>query len=226
MKLLLVEDHKDIAGVIFDYFEIKGYVLDYANNGIQGYELAKSGHYDAIILDVMLPKMDGLSVCKSLREVGIDTPILMLTARDTKDDILSGFTHFADDYLVKPFDLDILDSRLQALVRRHKGCVANRTLTYATLSLDMNTRMLFRDGDVCALNPSQFTILKCLIQKAPNVVSRNEICDALWQDEEPDSKVLRSHIYQLRRLIDRPFDHAYLKTVSKVGYRLVAEGEE
>jgi DNA-binding response OmpR family regulator len=226
MKLLLVEDHKDIAGVIFDYFEIKGYVLDYANNGLQGYELAKLENYDAIILDVMLPKMDGLTVCKSLRDAGIDTPILMLTARDTKDDILSGFAHLADDYLVKPFDLDILDSRLQALVRRRKGGVANRTMTFGSLVLDMSTRVLQREGGRYSLNPSQYTILRCLIQKAPDVVSKDEICDALWGDEDPDSKVLRSHIYQLRSLIDRPFEHAYLKTVSKVGYRLIAEGEE
>ena len=225
MKLLLVEDHKDIAGVIFDYFEIKEYILDYANNGVQGYELAKNEHYDAIILDVMLPKMDGLTVCKSLREAGIDTPILMLTARDTKDDILAGFEHLADDYLVKPFDLDILDSRLQALVRRRKGGVANRTLSFGGLELDMNTRVVKREGGRYSLNPSQYTILKCLIQKAPNVVLKEEVCDALWGDEEPDSKVLRSHIYQLRSLIDKPFEHAYLKTVSKVGYCLIAEGD-
>ncbi|MBR7889656.1 response regulator transcription factor [Marinomonas sp. A79] len=226
MKLLLVEDHKDIAGVIFDYFEIKHYVLDYANNGLQGYELAKVGHYDAIILDIMLPKMDGLTVCKSLRDAGIDTPILMLTARDTKDDILAGFEHLADDYLVKPFDLDILDSRLQALVRRKKGHVANRTLTFGRLELDMKTRIVQREGSRYSLNPSQYTILKCLMQKAPDLVSKDEIGDALWGDEEPDSKVLRSHIYQLRSLIDKPFEHAYLRTVSKVGYHLVKEGEE
>ncbi|ETX09800.1 regulator [Marinomonas ushuaiensis DSM 15871] len=225
MKLLLVEDHKDIAGVIFDYFEIKDYVLDYANNGLQGYELAKKGHYDAIVLDIMLPKMDGLTVCKTLRAEGIDTPILMLTARDTKDDILAGFEHLTDDYLVKPFDLDILDSRLQALVRRRKGSVANRTLVFGELKLDMNTRILQREGSRYSLNPSQYTILKCLIQKAPDLVSKEEICDALWGDEEPDSKVLRSHIYQLRSLIDKPFEHAYLRTVSKVGYHLVQEDE-
>lgn len=223
MKLLLVEDHKDIAGVIFDYFEMKGDILDYASNGQQGYDLAKSEHYDVIVLDIMLPKMDGLSVCKALREEGIDTPILMLTARDTKDDILTGFAHSADDYLVKPFDLDILDSRLRALIRRNQGGVANKTLSYGKLSLDMNTRILQREGSRYALNPSQYAILKCLMQKAPNVVTKEELGDVLWGDEEPDSKVLRSHIYQLRSLIDRPFDHDYLKNISKVGYRLVSE---
>lgn len=226
MKLLLVEDHKDIAGVIFDYFEIKGDILDYANNGLQGLELAKKGHYDAIVLDVMLPKMDGLTVCRLLRESGIDTPVLMLTARDTKEDILNGFAHAADDYLIKPFDLEILDTRLQALIRRRNGGIANRILTFGALTLDMKTRVLQREGSRYSLNPSQYTILKALMNHAPGVVSKEEICDALWGDEEPDSKVLRSHIYQLRSLIDRPFEHAYLRTISKVGYRLVAEDEE
>ncbi len=226
MKLLLVEDHKDIAGVIFDYFELKGDELDYANNGQHGFNLAVAEPYDVIILDIMLPKMDGLTVCRSLREQGVDTPVLMLTARDTKDDILAGFESLADDYLVKPFDLDILDSRIQALVRRQKGKVANRELQFGQLRLDMNTRILQREGSRYALNPSQYTILRLLMQKAPDVVSKNEISDALWGDEEPDSKVLRSHIYQLRSLIDRPFEHAYLQTVSKVGYRLVAEDQE
>jgi DNA-binding response OmpR family regulator len=122
--------------------------------------------------------------------------------------------------------LEILDSRLQALVRRRKGGVANRTMTFGNLVLDMSTRVLQREGGRYSLNPSQYTILRCLMQKAPDVVSKDEICDALWGDEEPDGKVLRSHIYQLRSLIDRPFEHAYLKTVSKVGYRLIAEGEE
>ncbi|BFM48637.1 response regulator transcription factor [Marinomonas sp. THO17] len=223
MKLLLVEDHKDIAGVIFDYFELKGFDLDYANNGQHGYDLATAEHYDVIILDVMLPKMDGLTVCKSLREVGVDIPILMLTARDTKEDILAGFDSLADDYLVKPFDLEILDSRLQALVRRQQGKLANRTLSFGQLTLDTKNRMLQREGSRYALNPSQFTILKLLLLKAPDVVSKDEICDALWGDEEPDTKVLRSHIYQLRSLMDKPFQHDYLQTVAKVGYRLVAE---
>jgi DNA-binding response OmpR family regulator len=226
MKLLLVEDHKDIAGVIFDYFEIKSYMLDYANNGLQGYELAKTEYYDAIVLDIMLPKMDGLTVCKSLRDAGIDTPILMLSARETKDDILAGFEHLADDYLVKPFDLDILDSRLQALVRRRKGYVANRTLTFGKLVLDMKTRTVQREDCRYSLNFSQYIILKCLMQRAPDLVSKEEISDALWGEEGSDNKVLRSHIYQLRSLIDKPFEHAYLRTVSKVGYHLVKENEK
>ena len=109
MQVLLIEDNKEIADVIFEYLELKGLQLDYANNGLQGYDLAYKNHYDIIILDVMLPKMDGFSVCNKLRENGIETPILMLTARDSREDVLQGFTQGADDYLVKPFDLDILE---------------------------------------------------------------------------------------------------------------------
>ncbi|BAX54825.1 Transcriptional activator protein CzcR [Photobacterium damselae subsp. piscicida] len=108
MRILLVEDHHDIAGIIFDYFEIKGAVLDHAATGPRGLALAKEQHYDLIILDLMLPKIDGLTVCRELRDYGIDTPVLMLTAMDSREDILAGFQNGADDYLVKPFDLEIL----------------------------------------------------------------------------------------------------------------------
>ena len=160
MKLLLIEDHKNIADIIFDYFEIKGYQLDYAHNGLQGYDLARQQHYDLIILDVMLPKMDGLTVCKKLREDGISTPILMLTARDTREDILSGFSQGADDYLVKPFDLDILDARIKALTRRHSGGAGKTSLHFSKLKLNFSNRVLHREGQELSLNPTQFIILK------------------------------------------------------------------
>ena len=145
MKLLLIEDHQDIANIIFDFFEIKTYTLDYANNGIQGYELAKQHHYDLIILDVMLPRMDGYMVCQQLRKDGIDTPILMLTARDTREDTLEGFATGADDYLIKPFDLEILEARITALTRRRKGNTAAQILQFGDLFLDLKKNVfLFR----------------------------------------------------------------------------------
>ena len=226
MKLLLVEDHQDIAGVIFDFFEIKGYTLDYANNGQHGYELGCANHYDLIILDVMLPKMDGFTVCRQLREQGIDTPILMLTARDTREDTLEGFQHGADDYLVKPFDLDILEARIKALTRRRQGETAVSTLAFGDLRLDLSSHNLMRENCCFALNPTLFTILKLLITRAPKVVSKQELIAALWGDDEPEGNVLRSHIYQLRNQIDKPFKHAYIKTIPKVGYQLIQKGEE
>ncbi len=223
MKLLLVEDHQDIAGIIFDFFELKGYVLDYASNGQQGYDLAKENHYDLIILDVMLPRMDGYTVCQKLREQGIDTPILMLTARDTREDTLTGFEQGADDYLVKPFDLEILEARINALTRRRSGQTASKVLNFGQLTLDINTHSLSRGDCRFSLNPTLFTILKLLMMRAPEVVSKEEIIHTLWGEDESEGNVLRSHIYQLRTQIDKPFSHHYLKTVPKVGYQLIKE---
>jgi len=221
MKLLLIEDHQDIAGVIFDFFEIKNYTLDHANNGQHGYELASSNHYDLIILDIMLPRMDGFTVCKKLREQGIDTPILMLTARDTREDTLQGFAQGADDYLVKPFDLEILEARVKSLTRRRSGTTACSKLTFGDLQLDLKTHIVTRNDCQYSLNPSLFNILKLLMLRAPNIVKRDEIISALWGDDEPEGNVLRSHIYQLRSQIDKPFKHAYINTLPKVGYQLI-----
>lgn len=221
MVILLVEDHQDIAGIIFDYFEIKGHELDYASDGKQGLALASSHYYDLIILDVMLPGIDGLSVCQQLRAQGIDTPVLMLTARDEKQDVLDGFAHGVDDYLVKPFDLHILEARVQALHRRKSGAVAQTVLSFDGLQLDMANRVARRDGQTIRLNQIPFIILKVLMLRAPNIATRDEVVKAIWKDDVPDGDVLRSHIYQLRNLIDKPFAHAYIKTVPKVGYQLV-----
>lgn len=223
MKLLIVEDHQDIAGIIFDYFEALDYTLDYARNGQQGYELAKSEYYDAIVLDVMLPRMDGFTVCRKLREEGCDTPILMLTARDTRDDTLIGFAEGADDYLVKPFDLEILEARLLALTRRRKGGIPAKLLHFGELILDLNNHVVTRQNCQFTLNPTQFNLLKLLMLRAPSVVSKAELINSVWGDDEPERNVLRSHIYQLRHQIDKPFAKGYLKTVPKVGYQLVDE---
>lgn len=226
MKLLLIEDHQDIAGVIFDFFEIKGYTLDYANNGQHGYDLASSNHYDLIILDVMLPRMDGFTVCQKLREQGLDTPILMLTARDTREDTLEGFALGADDYLVKPFDLEILEARIKSLTRRRTGHTATKTLRFGDLELDLNSHIASRNDCRFSLNPTLFTILKLMMIRAPNVVTKEEVISMLWGDDEPEGNVLRSHIYQLRTQIDKPFKYAYIKTVPKVGYQLTHEKTE
>lgn len=222
MKLLLVEDHRDIAGIIFDFFEIKGHCIDYADNGELGLTLAKENHYDVIILDLMLPKVDGLAVCEQLRSEGVDTPVVMLTALDQKDDMLKGFTRGADDYVVKPFDLHVLEARISALYRRRVGDVSSQRLCFGDLSLNLSDQTASRAGQRIHLNQTQFTILKLLISREQHFVSRDELLETLWPDEVPDSDILRSHIYQLRNLIDKPFDEAYLKTFPKKGYALVS----
>lgn len=223
MKILLVEDNQDIAGIIFDYFEIKGFVLDYAKDGLQGYELASNNFYDLIILDVMMPRMDGLTVCRKLREQGNDSPILMLTARDSREDMLIGFEQGVDDYLIKPFDLNILAARIHALHRRRAGKQSIKELSFADLKLNLATHTAIRDNSQFVLNPTQFKILKLLMMRSPNIVAKNEIISSIWGEDQPDGDILRSHIYQLRNQVDKPFKQNYIKTIPKIGYQLVCE---
>lgn len=223
MKLLLVEDHQDIAEIIFDFLEIKGHILDYARDGQQGLALACQQHYDLIILDINLPGMDGFSLCQALRKKGYDTPILMLTARDSHEDIINGLELGADDYLVKPFDLKILEARIKALHRRKTGAIAVKELSFGDLNLDLISHIISRKECRFNLNQTQFTIMKVLMMKAPDVALREELIHEIWPDEPPEEDILRNHIYQLRCQIDKPFTHAYIKTIPKLGYQLIPE---
>ena len=220
MKLLLIEDHVEISKVIFEYFELKQHQMDYARDGKAGLELAKGNHYDVIILDIMLPGVDGLTVAAQLRAVGVDTPILMLTARDERDDILKGFEAGADDYLVKPFDLGILEARLQAIHRRRTGLSGVNKLTFEDLELDLTSHTALRGEERYKLNNTQFILLKTLMLKAPRIATRDEIILQIWGEDEPDEDLLRNHVYRLRNLIDKPYKKAYIKTILKVGYQL------
>ena len=219
-KILLVEDNREVAGLLFDYFESMGMELDYADNGELGLQLALSENFDLILLDLMLPRMDGLTVCNKLREAGNNTPVLMLTALDNREDMLKGFEHGADDYLTKPFDLEILEARMHALVKRYRGQVANTVLSFGSLKIDQKTRQAFREGKLLALNPTTYTILEALCHKAPEILTRQEISEKLWQEKEPNNDVLRSHIYQLRNQLDKPFAQPMLTTLPKIGFRL------
>ncbi|MCE0494243.1 response regulator transcription factor [Vibrio salinus] len=219
-RVLLVEDNREIAGMLFDYFECAGMELDYADNGELGLKLAQENTFDIILLDLMLPRMDGLTMCNMLRDSGNNTPVLMLTALDSREDMLKGFRHGADDYLAKPFDLDILEARMTALIRRYRGAVAASKLEYGEVTIDQKTHKAYRQDKLLALNPTTYTILEMLVKSAPNVVTREDIAFRLWQENEPNNDVLRSHIYQLRNQLDRPFEKQLLKTITKVGFRL------
>ncbi|MCL9782731.1 response regulator transcription factor [Vibrio sp. S4M6] len=219
-KILLVEDNREVAGIIFDFFEGLGMDLDYADNGELGLQLALENSFDIILLDLMLPRMDGLTVCNKLRDAGKNTPVLMLTALDNKDDMLNGFKHGADDYMTKPFDLDILEARMNALVKRYRGTVSNTVINYGSLQINQKIRQAYREGKPLALNPTTYTILELLCSKAPEIVTRQEIAEKLWQENEPSNDVLRSHIYQLRNQLDKPFPSPMLTTIPKVGFRL------
>ncbi|PYE31000.1 DNA-binding response OmpR family regulator [Idiomarina fontislapidosi] len=224
-RVLIVEDNRDICGNIAAYLEKHCYLLDFAYDGISALHLALTHPFDVIVLDLMLPGMDGLSFCQKLRAEGnLDTPVLMLTARDTLDDKIKGFAAGADDYLVKPFALQELHARLQALRKRNRGRTDN-LLTVGDLTLNRSTRQVHRAGQRIELNPAGMKLLQRLMEEAPSVVTRDALETLLWADEPPDGDALRSHMYKLRQAIDRPFERALIHTVHRIGYR-IAEGAE
>jgi DNA-binding response OmpR family regulator len=221
LRILIVEDNIDIAENISDYLELQGHVMDFAMDGISGLHLALTQDYDAIILDIMLPGMDGLTFCKKLREDGEkETPLLMLTARDTLSDKLKGFEAGADDYLIKPFEMKELSARIGALVRR-SAHAKEKLLRVGNLEIDLGKMHVQRAGHSIELNRACLKILAILMKASPNVVSRKEIEHALWSDMPPDSDALRSHIYTLRKAIDKPFKRHLIQTVHGIGYKLV-----
>jgi DNA-binding response OmpR family regulator len=223
--VLLVEDHHELAETVGAYLESSGYVVDYAADGLSAMHLAVTEPFDAIVLDVMLPGLDGLEVCRRLRsDAQLTTPIIMLTARDQLDDKLKGFDVGADDYLVKPFDMPELEARLEALIRRGKGIAS--TYRVGDLTLDGETLEVKRGDTPLKLSRTSFEILKILMRESPKVVSRETLERELWGDEPPDSDALRSHLYNLRRAIDRPFDTPLLETLSGRGYRVRAPDDE
>ncbi|MCD4674796.1 MAG: response regulator transcription factor [Desulfobacula sp.] len=220
LRILIIEDNRDLAENIGDYLEASGHVVDYAMNGIGGLHLALTKFYDVIILDLMLPGMDGLTLCKKLRvEADIHIPVLMLTARDTLDDKLKGFNAGADDYLVKPFALQELYARVNVLSKRTLN-IANTKLIIEDLELDTGTLKVQRAGSPVELNKVCLNILKILMEASPNVVSRKDLEFALWGDMPPGSDALRSHMYKLRQKIDKPFANKILQTIHGVGYKI------
>lgn len=223
IRVLIVEDNRDICANIAAYLEKHSYILDFAYDGISAMHLALTNPFDVIVLDLMLPGMDGLSFCKKLRaDANIDKPVLMLTARDTLDDKLKGFEAGADDYLVKPFALQELHARLQALFKRSHGKTDN-LLTVGELTLNRSTLQVHRAGQRVDLNPTCMKLLQRLMEEAPSVVDRDTLETLLWADEIPDGDALRSHMYKLRQAIDRPFDSPLIHTVHRIGYRIAED---
>ncbi|THB80787.1 MAG: DNA-binding response regulator [Desulfobacteraceae bacterium] len=218
MRVLVIEDNPAIIDNMTDFLESKGYILDFAKDGIGGLHLALTQAYDVIVLDLMLPGMDGITLCRKLRrEADRQVPVIMLTARDTLEDKLLGFESGADDYLVKPFALKELEARIKALSKRRPD---TRVLTVGELSLNPGALAVTRQGQGIDLNNTLISILKLLMEASPNVVTREEIENCLWGDMPPGSDVLRSHMYNLRKKVDKPFAHAMIETVHGVGFRL------
>ncbi len=223
MRILIIEDNRDLASNMFDFLEAKGHVVDAAGDGITGMHLALINQYDAIVLDLMLPGMDGITLCRKLREEGgKSTPILMITARDALDDKIAGLEAGADDYLVKPAELREVELRLRVLYRRGGERTQKQKMAVEDLSLDPSVCLVQRGGTTIDLPPIPYKILEVLMSRSPQVVNRDDIEHAVWGEGRPDSDSLRAHIHLLRELIDKPFDRKLLHTLRGFGYQLAS----
>ncbi|RTE66160.1 DNA-binding response regulator [Amphritea opalescens] len=218
VNVLLVEDDIDLATTIVDYLEIESIQCDHASNGLMGLNLIQSNHYQMIMLDINMPKMDGLTLCNTLREKGMDIPILMLTARDSLENKLQGFKAGSDDYLVKPFDMQELVARVQVLAKRRSGEVKRLALGDLTLDLTQHSAQLKQQP--LKLSPIAFKLLEVLVRASPQAVSRQQIMQAVWGDEQPDSNSLKVHIYHLRKQLDIELSNVKLDTVSGIGFAI------
>lgn len=225
MHLLLIEDNPDLLENLSDYFEARGHSVDLAYNGLSGLNMALTGEFDVIILDLMLPAMDGMEVCSRLRSEGYETPLLMLTARDTLADKLEGFNSGADDYLVKPFALPELEARITALVRRGGGKRAGRQLVVADLRFDLDRLRVERAGRRLELGPIPLRLLELLMRRSPGVVRREELEREIWGDDPPESDALRTHMHALRSAVDQSSDIPLLHTLRGFGYQLATPNE-
>jgi DNA-binding response OmpR family regulator len=218
MRILVIEDQHDIAANLWDFLERRGHAVDHCADGVAGLARARAGGFDAIVLDLGLPRLDGLQLCRALREAGDGVPVLMLTARDTLEDKLRGYAEGADDYMVKPFALRELEARLRALHRRNAPAAA--PLAHAGIGYDPAALVATREGRRIPLTRMQGALLAALLAQAPHVCSRERLLRTLWPEGEGDAAALHTLVYELRALVDRPFAQPLLASVRGVGYRI------
>jgi two-component system OmpR family response regulator len=224
MRVLLVEDEEVLAKTIRQALHGDGFAVDLAFSGTEGLWAARETRYDVVVLDIMLPGLNGYEVCRQLRAAGVWTPVLMLTAKDGEFDEADAFDLGADDYLTKPFSFVVLAARLRALIRR--GAPERpAVLTAGDLSLDPARQAVARGGEPIPLTPREFSMLHFLIRHRGNVVSRTQILEGVWDAfYDGDSNVVEVYIGYLRRKIDEPFGRRAITTVRGAGYRLAADG--
>jgi DNA-binding response OmpR family regulator len=221
MRILVVEDNEKLGGYIKKVLEQDGYAVDHVLDGEAGARMGTSPSYDCILLDVMLPLKSGVTVCKELREQDVTTPIIMITAKGELDEKIEGLDSGADDYLVKPFEMQELQARVRALLRRPEQRVGE-VVSVADISLDTNTRTVKKGGEVLRLTPKEFSVLEYLMRNAGRAVSRDELLSHCWDFAyDPESNITDAYIKQLRKKL-HDTDETYIKTVRGVGYTLAA----
>ncbi len=223
MKVLIIEDDTETAGFIARGLREAGSVVDHAETGVDGLFLASEGAYDLIVVDRILPRMDGLALVRMLREADVQTPVLFLTADSGLADRVEGMEAGGDDYMVKPFAFSELHARLRALARRTPGITAETVLRIADLSLDRLTRQVERAGRTIDLQPREYRLLEYLMEHAGEVVTRTMLLEQVWEFHfEPKTSVVETHISRLRGKIDKPFDTELIRTIRGAGYVISA----
>ncbi|WDE05859.1 response regulator transcription factor [Thalassomonas viridans] len=218
LNILLVEDDIDLAATVVDYFEVESISCDHAANGVHGLALVEANDYQVILLDINLPGMDGFTLCQKIRENSNDTPILMLTARDTLVDKVTGFDAGTDDYLVKPFEIEELLIRVLALSKRRSGQISK--LTFGKLVLQLKERLAFFDEQEIKLTPITFKLLEKLMREAGKPVSRSALMHAVWGEDQPDSNSLKVHIHHLRKQLEKVQANLAIETEPGFGFAL------
>jgi DNA-binding response OmpR family regulator len=224
VRILVVEDDAALAEGLRRGLEAEGFATDVADNGVDGLEMAREHPYDAIVLDLMLPQLNGYKVCAALRDAEVWTPILMLTAKDGEWDEAEGLDTGADDYLTKPFSFVVLLARLRALVRRGAG-ERPAVLEAGDLRFDPAARRAWRGDREITLTSREAELLEFLLRNAGDVVSKTDVLDHVWDDRfEGDPNIVEVYVGHLRTKVDRPFGRAAIETVRGAGYRLAADG--
>ncbi len=221
LRLLIVEDDMALASSIGEWFELDGHRCDYAADGQAALELIARADFDVMLLDVRLPRMDGIEVARRIRSQGNTTPILMLTARDAIEDRVTGLDAGADDYVVKPFALVEVAARVRVLSRRRTGEV--QRLKIGSLELLINEHRVRREDREIELSPIGWRLLETLARSSPIPVDRETLSFAAWGDEPPEANNLKVQMFKLRKAIDKPFGTSMIETVKGRGYRLCAD---
>jgi two-component system, OmpR family, response regulator len=221
MRLLLVEDDAKIAEFVCQGLKEAGFAVDHMTNGEDGLHMALNEPYDAAVIDLMLPKVDGLTLIETMRANSVKTPVLILSARRTVDDRILGLKSGGDDYLTKPFAFSELLARIHALIRRSPGVLAPMKLTVGDLALDIQTRQVVRGGKRIELQPLEFSLLEYLMRNAGQVVSKTMIMEHVWDyNFNPRTNVVEARICHLRDKIDGEFENKLIHTIRGVGYVL------
>lgn len=220
MRILIIEDEERLASLLEQGLTEEGHSVHVARDGAEGLSIAQAANFDVIVLDLTLPKVDGLAIARRLRQAANQTPILMLTARDSMADVIKGLDTGADDYLTKPFAFDVLLARLRAVSRR--GPIPQSILLQcADLSLDTATRRVTRKGQLISLTPKEYNLLELLLRNAGRPVSRSVILETVWGfDTDVEENTLEAFVRLLRNKVDAPFDSKLIHTIRGIGYCL------